>query len=66
MAILQDPLKFGFYYVEYTYMDEKKKAVYFQLESAQEAMIKMIQRGIECHGLHEWKQKPQIMSIKKS
>jgi hypothetical protein len=50
-----DPLKKGFYYVEYTYMNRNLKAVYFELESAQEAMIKMIQRGVICNGLHEWK-----------
>lgn len=66
MSQIVDPIKFGFYYVEYTFMENKQKAVYFELESAQEAMIKMIQRGVECHGLHEWKQKPQIISIKKS
>lgn len=66
MSILIDPLKVGFYYVEYTYMGKNKNAVYFQLQSAQEAMIKMIQRGVECHGLHEWKPSLQVISIKKS
>ena len=66
MSQILDPIKVGFYYVEYTYMGNKQKAVYFQLESAQEALIKMIQRGVECHGLHEWKQKPQIISIRKN
>ena len=41
------------------------KAVYFTLESAQEAMMKMMSRGIECHGLHEWKPKLEILSIQK-
>jgi hypothetical protein len=66
MAALLDPLKTGFYYVEYTYFGNKNKAVYFELKTAQEAMIKMIQRGVECNGLHEWKPKLQIMSIRKS
>lgn len=60
-----DPLKHGFHYVEYTYMNSKLRAVYFTLESAQEAMMKMMKRGVECHGLHEWKSKPEIMMIQK-
>ena len=63
---ISDPLKTGFHYVEYTYMESKKCAVYFSLQSAQEVMMKMIRRGIECHGLHEWKPKPEIMSVKKN
>jgi hypothetical protein len=62
---IPDPLKVGFHYVEYTYMDKRMRAVYFTLESAQEAMMKMMKNGVECHGLHEWKPKPQIMSIQK-
>jgi len=61
-----DPLKVGFYYVQYEYMGKKQNAVFFQIESAQQAMIKMMQRNVECYGLHEWKPKLQIMSIKKS
>jgi hypothetical protein len=62
MMKIPDPLKYGFYYVEYTYMDSKKRAVYFTLEPAQEAMVKMIKRGVDCHGLHEWKPKLEIIS----
>lgn len=62
---IPDPLKTGFYYVEYEYMDSRLKAVYFTLESAQEAMVRMIKRGVECYGLHEWKPKPEILLIKK-
>lgn len=62
---IPDPLKKGFYYVEYTYMNRALKAVYFDLPSAQEAMVKMMKRGVECYGLHEWKPKPEIMLIKK-
>jgi len=50
-----DSLKEGFYYVEYTHMNRTLKAVYFELESAQEAMIKMMKRGVECKGLFEFK-----------
>jgi hypothetical protein len=62
---IPDSLKNGFHYVEYTYMDKTMRVVYFTLESAQEAMMKMMKNGVECHGLHEWKPKPQIMSIQK-
>ena len=60
-----DPLKTGFYCVDYIYMGENKSAVYFQLESAQEALVKMIKQGIDCKGLREWKPKPEIILIKK-
>jgi hypothetical protein len=60
-----DPLKTGFYCVDYVYNDAKKSAVYFQLESAQEALVKMVRNGVECTGMREWKPKPEIMSIKK-
>jgi len=40
-----------FYTVEYELMGEKKFACYFQLESAQEAMMKMIRRGVVVNGL---------------
>jgi hypothetical protein len=36
-----------FYKVGYIYEEKQKWAVYFNLESAQEAMIKMIGRGLE-------------------
>jgi hypothetical protein len=48
-------VKLHFYYVEYEYMDKRLRAVYFNLDSAQEAMMKMMKRGVVCHGLHEWK-----------
>ena len=42
-----------FYTVEYEFMDEKRFACYFQLESAQEAMMKMIKLGMNVKGLEE-------------
>ena len=42
MIILDD-----FYKVGYIYEGKQKWAVYFNLESAQEAMVKMIHRGLE-------------------
>jgi hypothetical protein len=40
-----------FYTVEYEFMGEIKFACYFQLESAQEAMMKMIKKGMVVKGL---------------
>ena len=40
-----------FYTVEYEFMGEKRFACYFQLESAQEAMMKMISKGMTVKGL---------------
>jgi len=40
-----------FYTVEYEFMDKTKFACYFQLESAQEAMMKMIKKGMVVKGL---------------
>jgi hypothetical protein len=40
-----------FYTVEYEFMNETKFACYFQLESAQEAMMKMIKKGMGVNGL---------------
>jgi len=62
---IPDPLKHGFYCVEYEYMESKLSAVYFQLESAQEAMVKMMKNGVHCYRLYEWKPKIEIMSIQR-
>jgi hypothetical protein len=40
-----------FYTVEYELMGETKFACYFQLESAQEAMMRMIKKGMGVNGL---------------
>ena len=61
-----DPLKTGFYCVDYTYQDSPRSAVYFQLESAQEALVKMMRAGVECQGLREWKPKPEIIKCHSS
>ena len=50
MRILDD-----FYKVGYIYEGKPKWAVYFNLESAQEAMVKMIRRGLEVTGLESQK-----------
>ncbi len=61
-----DPLKSEFYKVEYVYQGQIYYACYFNLSSAQEAMMKMISRGVTVNGLHTHKPSPQIMSISKS
>ena len=60
-----------YYVVEYDHIyynqtqPTRTKAVYFNLESAQEASLKMMQRGQHIHSVHEEKllSKPQILSI---
>jgi len=44
-----------FYKVGYIYQEKQMWAVYFQLESAQEVMVKMISRGMEVTGLESQK-----------
>lgn len=50
-SILMPKLDDEFYTVEYEFMGETKFACYFQLESAQEAMMKMIKQGTVVKGL---------------
>jgi len=57
MAKVLDPLKCGFYCVGYVLNGEDKVATFFQMESAQEALVKMMRMGIECKGMWEWKNK---------
>ena len=41
------------YCVKYEYQDRSLSAVYFELQSAQEAMIKMMRKGVKCNELCE-------------
>jgi hypothetical protein len=50
MRILDD-----FYKVGYIYQEKQMWAVYFDLKTAQEAMVKMIARGLEVTGLESQK-----------
>lgn len=50
MRIIDD-----FYKVGYIYQGKQMWAVYFQLETAQEAMLRMISRGLEVTGLESQK-----------
>jgi len=44
-----------FYKVGYIYQGKQMWAVYFHLETAQEAMVRMISRGLEVTGLESQK-----------
>jgi hypothetical protein len=50
MRIIDD-----FYKVGYIYQEKQMWAVYFDLETAQESMVKMIARGLEVTGLESQK-----------
>ena len=55
MPRIKDPLKDGFYCVDYVLSGEDRVAVYFDIVSAQESMMSMIKRGVECKGMREMK-----------
>jgi len=65
MNKFQDPLKHGFYCVDYVLDGKDEVSVYFQIESAQSAVASLIKKGVECKGMRHWKPKLEIMSIKK-
>ena len=56
-----DPFKCEFYKVEYIYQEKTQYACYFQLKSAQQAMMTMISRGVTVNGLHTHKPKLEII-----
>ena len=51
MAKVRDPLKHGYYGVDYVLWGKNRVAVHFDLVSAQQAMMSMIKRGVEVKGL---------------
>ena len=55
MRRMRDPLKYGFYCVDYVYQGKDKVAVHFDMISAQQAMMSMIKRGVEVKGMREIK-----------
>ena len=55
MARMRDPLKYGFYGVDYVYQGNDKVAVHFDMISAQQSMMSMIKRGVEVKGMREIK-----------
>lgn len=56
-----------FYKVGYIYQEKQMWAVYFNIETAQEAMMKMISHGVHVTGLESQKLiKNNILSIHKS
>lgn len=62
-----------YYVVEYDHIyynhthSTRAKAVYFTLEAAQEASLKMMKRGQHIHSVHEEKllNKPEILEIRR-
>jgi hypothetical protein len=65
------PTKYYVVEYEHTYYNHthstRTKAVYFTLESAQEASLKMMKRGQHIHSVHEEKllNKPEILEIRR-
>src|SRR5210317_1712914 len=55
MRRMRDPLKYGFYCVDYVYQGKDKVAVHFDMISAQQAMMSMLKRGVECKGMSKKK-----------
>jgi len=55
MARMRDPLKYGFYGVDYVLWGKDRVAVHFDMVSAQQAMMSMIKRGVEVKGMREIK-----------
>jgi hypothetical protein len=55
MAKVRDPLKYGYYGVDYVLWGKNRVAVHFDLVSAQQAMMSMIKRGVEVKGMREIK-----------
>jgi len=51
MTRIRDPLKYGYYGVDYVLWGKDRVAVHFDLVSAQQAMMSMIKRGVEVKGL---------------
>ncbi|AXQ70484.1 hypothetical protein HOU04_gp085 [Synechococcus phage S-T4] len=53
MRKIRDPLKNGFYCVDYVLWGKERVAVYFDMISAQQSMMSMLKRGVECKGMRE-------------
>ena len=51
MSRMRDPLVHGFWCVGYVLNGEDKVATFFQMESAQEALVRMMKMGVECLSL---------------
>lgn len=52
---MRDPLKYGFYGVDYVLWGNDRVAVHFDMVSAQQAMMSMLKRGVEVKGMREIK-----------
>ena len=51
MTRIRDPLKYGYYGVDYVLWGKDRVACHFDMISAQQAMMSMIKRGVEVKGL---------------
>ena len=61
MAKVLDPLKYGFYCVDYVFDKKDRVATYYDMITAQQSMMSMLKRGVEVKVMREWKQGPEIM-----
>jgi hypothetical protein len=55
MAKVIDPLKYGYYGVDYVLWGKDRVAVHFDMVSAQQSMMSMLKRGVEVKGMREIK-----------
>ena len=55
MAKVRDPLKHGYYGVDYVHWGKDRVAVYFDMITAQQSMMSMLKRGVEVKGMREIK-----------
>ena len=55
MARIRDPLKYGFYGVDYVICGKDRVDVHFDMVSAQQSMMSMLKRGVEVKGMREIK-----------
>jgi hypothetical protein len=51
MIRVRDPLKYGYYGVDYVLWGKDRVAVHFDMVSAQQAMMSMMKRGVEVKGM---------------
>ena len=55
MPKVLDPLKYGFYCVDYVLWGKDRVSVHVDIISAQQTMMSMMKRGVECNGMREMK-----------
>ena len=65
MARLRDPIKYGFYCVDYENDFGKRTAVAWTLEEAQSIMMYLAKKGVITHKLYEYRPRAQIIAYNK-